>query len=151
MGAAGLQRPRVAVLGPAETVTPELPETVRAADWVERMRSELGGEAAVEGPLPFDLAALGPARLGMDFHSDVAGEADILLVHTLEEGNIIAKTLIQFAGAVFMGVIAGARVPISLVSRSDTMLNKMASVALAAVLAHHQKSELDVAPTEGDR
>ncbi len=61
----------------------------------------------------------------------MAGDADVYLVDSIEEGNIVAKSLIQFAEAVFAGVIVGAKVPVSLVSRTDTVKNKKASLALA--------------------
>jgi phosphotransacetylase len=67
----------------------------------------------------------------------VVGDADIYLVDSIEECNIIAKSLIQFAGAVFAGVIVGAKVPVSLVSRTDTIENKKASLAIACVLADY--------------
>jgi len=68
---------------------------------------------------------------------EVAGEADIYLVNSIEECNIIAKALINFADTVFAGVITGARVPVSLVSRTDTMKNKKASVSIACLVAEY--------------
>ena len=67
----------------------------------------------------------------------VTADADIFLVDSIEECNIICKSLIQFAEAVFAGVIVGARVPVSLVSRTDTVKNKKASLALACVLSDY--------------
>jgi phosphate butyryltransferase len=69
----------------------------------------------------------------------VIGDADIYLVDSIEEGNIVAKSLIQFAGAIFSGVIVGAKVPVSLVSRTDTVMNKKSSLALACVIADYYK------------
>jgi len=73
--------------------------------------------------------------LGLD--GPVVGEADIYLVNSIEEANIVVKSLIQFAGAIFCGVIVGARVPVSLVSRTDTVMNKKSSLALACVIADY--------------
>ena len=67
--------------------------------------------------------------------SDVIRDPDILVSFGIEEANIAVKALIHLRGAIFMGVITGARVPLSLVSRSDPPMNKMASLALAAVMA----------------
>jgi phosphate butyryltransferase len=141
MRAVGVDRPRIAVLGPADEVRDDLPATREAAELVNRARERFGDSIMIEGPMTVSHAVTYPVYSKPETVSEVAGKADILAVSTLEEGNIIAKTLIQFGGAVFMGVIAGARVPISLVSRSDTMTNKMASVALAACLSHSQRTK----------
>lgn len=133
--AVGVQPPRIAVLGPSCEVREDLPETLEAAKLVEIARETFGDSILIDGPLTLERAVTYPVYDASNASDTVAGNADMLLVHSLEEGNIIAKTLIQFGGAVFMGVIAGARVPISLVSRSDTMINKMSSVALAVCLA----------------
>jgi len=142
----GIMKPRIAVFGPSDEMEEGLPETLAAAELVEAARRRWEGELFIEGPMPYDLAVTDPARLRMPLCSEVAGRADMLLVHTVEEGNIIAKTLIQFGGAVFMGVIAGARVPISLVSRSDSMINKMASVALAVCLSDYLRRGFEPLP-----
>ncbi len=139
MRAVGVERPKVAVLAPVEEVFEEVPETVEADRLVRAATRDWSPFLDIEGPLPLDLVVRKPVHPGEEFESDVAGDADILLVHGIEQGNIIAKTLIQFGEAVFMGVIAGARVPISLVSRSDTMINKMASIALAVCLVDYQR------------
>jgi len=129
----------VAVLAPDNRVREDFPETLAADRIVHAARKRFGDRLTIEGPMTLECACTYPMVNATEAENDVAGCADILLVHTLEEGNIIAKTLIQFGGAVFMGVIAGARVPISLVSRSDTMMNKMASIALAVCIAQMQR------------
>jgi phosphate butyryltransferase len=146
--AAGIQKPRVAVIGPVEEVSESHPETIEAKKLVDAANEIWSDEMFVEGPLPVDLATNLPENLGVDFVSEVAGKADMIMVHTLEEGNILAKTLIQFGGAIFMGVIAGAKVPISLVSRSDSMLNKMSSIALAVCLADYQRRDFASLPSQ---
>jgi len=129
MRAVGIKRPKIAVIGPASKVNKSLPETLAAEELVNAARKTWPTDIEINGPLPFDMAVCEES------------DADMLMVHTLEEGNIIAKTLIQFGGAIFMGVIAGAKVPISLVSRSDSMLNKKASIALAVCLSDYQKRD----------
>ncbi len=146
--AVGIKKPRVAVVGPVEEVSSDHPETIEAKKLVDAANEVWSDEMFVDGPLPFDLATNLPENLGVDFVSEVAGKADMIMVHTLEEGNIIAKTLIQFGGAIFMGVIAGAKVPISLVSRSDSMLNKMSSIALAVCLADYQRRDFAPLPSQ---
>jgi phosphate butyryltransferase len=95
----------------------------------DRARELRMPDLELKGPLTFDRAA----GRGVD--------ADILISASIEECNIIAKALINFAGAVFAGVIVGARVPVSLVSRTDTVKNKKASVSLACLIAdYYQKS-----------
>ncbi|MCK4856547.1 MAG: phosphate butyryltransferase, partial [candidate division Zixibacteria bacterium] len=74
-------------------------------------------------------------RRGIDNH--VAGDADIFLVDSIEECNVVSKVMILFSPATFAGVIVGAGVPVSLVSRTDTARNKLASVSIACLLSHH--------------
>jgi phosphotransacetylase len=94
-------------------------------------------DVAIQGPLPFDLATSKAVADPQQVEGVVVGDADIYLVDSIEECNIVAKSLIQFAKAVFAGVIVGARVPVSLVSRTDTVKNKKASLALACVLSDY--------------
>ncbi len=94
-----------------------------------------------QGPLTLDAATNIEAARARKVGGQVIGEADVYLVDSVEEGNIISKSLIQFASAVFAGVIIGAKVPISLVSRTDTVKNKIASLALACVVAEYYRLE----------
>lgn len=94
-------------------------------------------DVVIQGPLPFDLATCKSVADPTQAEGTVVGDADIYLVDSIEECNIVAKSLIQFAKAVFAGVIVGARVPVSLVSRTDTVKNKKASLALACVLSDY--------------
>jgi phosphate butyryltransferase len=96
-------------------------------------------EVVLQGPLTLDAATNIDAAHARRVDGPVVGDADVYLVDSVEEGNIISKTLIQFAGAVFAGVIVGAKVPVSLVSRTDTVKNKMASLALACVIAEQYR------------
>jgi phosphate butyryltransferase len=136
---AGVARPKIAVLGAGETVSDSYPESLDSQELVTIAREHWQNELDISGPMPLDLALKKPEDLGARSEDPVAGDADILLVHTLEQGNILAKSLIQFGDAIFMGVIAGAKVPISLVSRSDSMMNKKSSIALAVCLADYQR------------
>jgi len=137
MRSLGIARPRIAVLGPSTVISDRMPETRQAKEIVDLVRKDWSEYLDIEGPLTIEDVI---NRSQDHFPSQLnSSKPDVLLVHTIEEGNITAKTLIQFGGAVFMGVIAGAKVPISLVSRSDSMLNKLSSVALAVCLSDYQR------------
>ncbi|MCD6250073.1 MAG: phosphate butyryltransferase [candidate division Zixibacteria bacterium] len=94
-------------------------------------------DIVVEGPLSFEAATSATAAKISHPTSQVAGQADVYVVDSIEECNVVAKALINFAEAVFCGVIVGARVPVSLVSRTDTIKNKKASLATACVIADY--------------
>ncbi len=143
----GVMKPKIAVLGAGEWVNDEYPESQDAHKLADIAREHWDEEIEISGPLPFDLAIKKPEDLGARIDDPVAGDADIMIAHTLEQGNVLAKTLIQFGDAIFMGVIAGAKVPISLVSRSDSMMNKKASIALAVCLADFQRRDFTALPT----
>jgi len=89
----------------------------------------------IEGPLSFELATSRLAAERYGLRSDTVGDTDVYVVDSIEECNVVAKSLINFADAVFAGVIVGARVPVSLVSRTDTVRNKKASLAIACLIA----------------
>ena len=131
----GMEEPKVAVLAAVETVNPKMPSTLDAAALtVMAARGQITG-AKVDGPLAFDNAISVDAARTKGIVSAVAGEADILLVPDLEAGNMLAKQLIYFAGATAAGLVLGARVPIVLTSRSDPLSARIASVALAKMVA----------------
>ncbi len=133
--AIGFERPRVAVLAAVETVSTKMPATLDAAALtVMATRGQITG-ADVDGPLAFDNAISTDAARTKGIASPVAGRADILLVPDLEAGNMLAKQLIYFAGATAAGLVLGARVPIVLTSRSDPLQARVASAALAKLLA----------------
>lgn len=91
----------------------------------------------IDGPLSFELATSHRAAEKSGRGGPVAGDADVYVVDSIEECNVVAKSLINFADAVFAGVIVGAKVPVSLVSRTDTVKNKMASLAIACLIADY--------------
>jgi phosphate acetyltransferase len=133
----GVEVPRVAVLAAEETVNPRMPTTLDAAALtVMAARGQITG-ALVDGPLAFDNAISLAAAQVKGINSPVAGQADILLVPDLEAGNMLAKQLIYFAGADGAGIVLGARIPIILTSRADTLRGRLASAALAKLVAAH--------------
>ncbi|MDP2122517.1 MAG: bifunctional enoyl-CoA hydratase/phosphate acetyltransferase [Hoeflea sp.] len=137
--AVGVETPLVALLSAVETVTGKLPSTLLAAA-ICKMHDRgqiVGGK--VDGPLAFDNAISPAAVANKGIVSDVAGYADILVTPNLESGNMIAKQLIHLAGASSAGIALGARVPIMLTSRSDTVDARIVSAALAKVFYHWRK------------
>lgn len=131
----GMEQPLVAVLAAVETVNPAMPSTLDAAALtVMASRGQITG-ARVDGPLAFDNAISPDAAQSKGIVSPVAGQADILLVPDLEAGNMLAKQLIYLAGATAAGLVLGARVPIILTSRADSLATRIASAALAKLVA----------------
>lgn len=131
----GIAEPRVAILSAVETVTPKIPSTVDAAALSKMaQRGQIHG-GLVDGPLAFDNAVSPSAATEKGIASPVAGQADILLVPDLEAGNILAKQLSFLAGADAAGIVLGAKVPIILTSRADSERTRLASCAVAVLLA----------------
>jgi phosphate butyryltransferase len=95
------------------------------------------GGMLIEGPLSFELATSREAAEKYGLRSDTVGDTDVYVMDSIEECNVVAKSLINFADAVFAGVIVGAKVPVSLVSRTDTVRNKKASLAIACLIADY--------------
>lgn len=138
--ALGIETPRAAILSAVETVTSKLPSTLLAASICKMHdRGQITG-GLVDGPLAFDNAISPEAVKAKGIKSDVAGLADILVAPNLESANMISKQLIHLAGAEAAGVAVGARVPIMLTSRSDSAAARLASAALARLLADAQPS-----------
>jgi phosphate acetyltransferase len=134
----GLGTPKVAILSAVETVYPKIRSTVEAAALCKMAdRGQITG-GIVDGPLAFDNAVSREAARTKAIASPVAGDADILVVPDLEAGNMLAKQLIYLAGADAAGIVLGARVPIVLTSRSDPVLSRLASCALAVLLERHR-------------
>ncbi|QYY32776.1 MULTISPECIES: phosphate acetyltransferase [Cupriavidus] len=126
---------RVAILSAMETVNPKVPSTVDAAALCKMVdRHQITG-AVVDGPLALDNAInLDAARI-KKIDSPVAGRANVLLVPDLDAGNMLAKSLTFLAGADAAGIVLGARVPIILTSRADAVMTRLASCAVAALVA----------------
>jgi len=138
--ALGIPEPKVAVISPIDYIIQDFPETFEAAALSKMAHRGQIKSCVIDGPMSFDTAVWPAAVTYQGIKSEVAGQADIVVAGTIEEGNILAKSLVQFAEAAFAGVIVGAKVPISLVSRADPAFNKMASVALAVVVSHYIKT-----------
>ncbi len=138
--ALGLKPVKVALSGAVDKKHGDIPKAVENAELAERITSAAYEDVVVQGPLTFDAATSEEMAKIKGVTGPVAGDADIYLVNALEECNIIAKSLINFVEAVFAGVIVGAKVPVSLVSRTDTVKNKKASVSIACLVAEYYKS-----------
>lgn len=139
--ALGVETPKVALLSAVETVTPKIPSTVEAAALCKMAdRGQITG-AILDGPLAFDNAISKDAAQAKGIVSQVAGDADILIVPDLEAGNILAKQLVFLAGAEDSGLVLGARAPIMLTSRADGAAARIASAALAQLYVHWAEAQ----------
>ena len=126
---------RVAILSAMETVNPDVPSTLEAAALCKMAdRGQITG-ALLDGPLALDNAISPEAVAIKKIKSAVAGRANILVVPDLEAGNMLAKSLSMLAGADAAGIVLGARVPIILTSRADALLARLASCAVASLVA----------------
>jgi len=135
----GVERPKVAILAAVETVTSKMPATIDAAALCKMAeRGQIRG-AVLDGPLAFDNAISKEAARTKGITSEVAGDPDILLVPDLEAGNILAKQLTFLANADSAGLVLGARVPIILTSRADSVRSRIASCAVAMLAAHARR------------
>jgi len=138
----GVTQPKVAILAAVETVTSKMPATIDAAALCKMAdRRQITG-ALVDGPLAFDNAISKDAARIKGITSEVAGDPDILLVPDLEAGNILAKQLSFLANADSAGLVLGARVPIILTSRSDSVRSRIASCGVAVLAAHARRRTL---------
>jgi phosphotransacetylase len=138
----GVARPKVAILAAVETVTSKMPATIDAAALCKMAdRGQITG-GVLDGPLAFDNAISREAATTKGIHSEVAGDPDILLVPDLEAGNMLAKQLSFLANADSAGLVLGARVPVILTSRADTVRSRIASCAVAVLAAHASRGTL---------
>jgi phosphate acetyltransferase len=140
--ALGMETPRVAILSAMETVNPKVQSTIEAAALCKMAdRGQITG-GVLDGPLALDNAIdLGAAKI-KKIASAVAGQADILVVPDLEAGNMLAKSLSFMADADAAGIVLGARVPIILTSRADSVQTRLASCAVAALFAQARREDL---------
>jgi phosphotransacetylase len=133
--------PKVAILAAVETVTSKMPATIDAAALCKMAdRRQITG-ALLDGPLAFDKAISAEAARIKGIDSDVAGDPDILLVPDLEAGNMLAKQLTFLANADSAGLVLGARVPVILTSRADSVRSRIASCAVAMLAAHARRTQ----------
>ena len=136
----GLKQPKVALLAAVETVNSKMPATLDAAALCKMAeRGQIKGGVLV-GPLAFDNAISLEAARTKGIKSEVAGDPDILVAPDLEAGNIIAKLLSFLARADSAGLVIGARVPIILTSRADSVRARIASSAVAMLAAHARRT-----------
>ncbi|WP_088006422.1 phosphate butyryltransferase [Indiicoccus explosivorum] len=135
--AAGVSLPVVAPLAAVEVVNPKMKPTLDAAALVAMNARGQIKDCIVDGPLALDNAISPEAAAHKGLTGETAGRADILLVPDIEAGNILYKSLVYFAGAKVGAVIAGAKAPIVLTSRSDSSQSKLYSLGLALHTARH--------------
>jgi len=136
--ALGTPKPKVAILSAVETVTPKMRSAMDAAALAKMAdRGQITG-ALVDGPLAFDNAVSLAAAKTKGIRSEVAGDADILVVPDLESGNMLAKQLEYLGDAQAAGIVVGASVPIVLTSRADTAHSRIASCAVALLWHEHR-------------
>jgi phosphate acetyltransferase len=126
---------RVAILSAMETVNPKVPSTIEAAALCKMADRRQVTGALVDGPLALDNAIDPEAARIKKIDSPVAGRANVLMVPDLEAGNMLAKSLSFLAGADAAGIVLGARVPIILTSRADSLITRLASCAVAVLVA----------------
>jgi phosphate acetyltransferase len=132
---------RVAILSAMETVNPKVPSTIDAAALCKMAdRGQITG-AVIDGPLALDNAISEQAAAIKKIVSPVAGRANVLVVPDLEAGNMLAKSLSFLAGADAAGVVLGARVPIILTSRADSVVTRLASCAVASLVAAARRAD----------
>ena len=136
----GVARPKVAILAAVETVTSKMPATLDAAALCKMAERGQITSGILDGPLAFDNAISRDAAITKGIQSLVAGDPDILLAPDLEAGNILAKQLTFLANAEAAGIVLGARAPIVLTSRADSVRARIASCAVAALMANARRS-----------
>jgi phosphate acetyltransferase len=128
----GISRPKIAVLSATEEVLDSVPSSLDAAE-LTRLAKEDNLEADVFGPLAFDNSISKKSAGIKGIKNIVAGEADVLLVPSVETGNALVKMMIYFMGACAAGVVVGGKVPVVITSRSDEAQARLASIAAAVV------------------
>jgi phosphate acetyltransferase len=143
----GVSRPKVAVLAAVETVNSKMPPTLDAAALCKMADRGQIKHGIIDGPLAFDNAISKEAARTKGITSEVAGDPDILLAPDLEAGNILAKLLSFLAQADSAGLVLGARVPIILTSRADSVRSRIASCGVAMLAAHARRQALQPATT----
>ncbi|NBT93259.1 MAG: bifunctional enoyl-CoA hydratase/phosphate acetyltransferase, partial [Betaproteobacteria bacterium] len=131
----GIAQPKIGIVAAVEVVNPSIPATLDAQALVDMARAGAWPGAIVEGPFGFDNAFSAEAARIKKIESQVAGDADLLLMPDLNAGNMLYKSFNYVGGGDCAGLVLGARVPIVLTSRADSLQSRMASVALAVLAA----------------
>lgn len=136
--ALGNETVKIACLAAKEKVDLKMDATVQAMELKEKyLNGEFEDGVIVDGPMALDLAISKDSAKIKGYRSDVAGDADVLLVPNIEMGNGIGKSITYFAGGKSAGIIMGAKVPIVLVSRADTYETKLYSIALGSIISNY--------------
>jgi len=137
----GVMNPKVAVLAAVELVNPAMPATVDAAALAQMAeRRQYVPACIVDGPFALDNAVSARAAEHKKITGPVAGQADILLVPSIEAGNMLAKSLVYFGNHRLVGLLVGAKTPVVLTSRADTMESKMLSIAGAVLMVNIKRA-----------
>lgn len=131
--AAGITRPRLAILSGTEKPSDKMPSSMEARQLAEELAADATLECDVAGPLAMDLAISPEAGQIKNMQGPVIGHADITIVPSLEAGNILYKALVYANGATAAGLVMGARVPVVLTSRADPPNARLTSFALASL------------------
>lgn len=131
----GYEMPKVGVIAAVETVNPDMPETMEAALLAKMNERGQIKNCKIDGPLGIDNALSIYAAEVKGVKGEVAGHADILVVPDIHSGNFLGKSAVYFANGRIAGIIAGAKVPVIVISRADTSDSKFASIALAMALS----------------
>lgn len=137
--ALGIDPVKVALSAANDNELDSMPQTKDSARIVEKLHQDNFPHARLAGPMTFDVAMSQECANKAGIDHPVAGDADAYIFGTIEECNITAKSMIVFADAIFAGVIVGAKIPVSLVSRTDPVKGKKTSLALACLVADYYK------------
>ena len=135
MRSLGLVRPKIAIMSATEAVSASVPSTVDAKALTEMGDAGQFGDAEIFGPLAFDCALLGSAAQAKGIAHPVAGHADCMVVPNIEAGNLLCKSAKYLGGSQCAHVVAGARVPILIPSRVESVDDKLNSIALGVIFA----------------
>ncbi|MBN1592053.1 MAG: bifunctional enoyl-CoA hydratase/phosphate acetyltransferase [Candidatus Coatesbacteria bacterium] len=144
--ALGIENPKVAILSAADTVNPAMPRAVEAAVLSKMSQRGQIRKCIVDGPLTLDAAVTHEAGDLLGARSTVSGDADVLIVNSIEEGNLLSKSLSMFAHGGFAGLIVGAKSPVLIVSRADSRESKLDSIVLGILLSEHLKKVAQMPP-----
>lgn len=129
----GIAQPKVAIVAAVESVNPAIPATLDAQELVQQSKNGAWPGALVEGPFGFDNAFSAQAARLKGMNSQVAGDADLMLMPDLNAGNMLYKSFVYVGGGECAGLVLGAQVPVVLTSRADSLLARTASAALATL------------------
>ena len=130
----GYKTPKVAALCASETVSPKIQESVEAAELQAKCQKGELGDCILEGPISFDIAICKESALIKGYTSEISGETDIMLVPNITVGNVLAKSLVYWAGAKMAGCVLGAKAPIVLTSRGASAEEKMLSIMICTTV-----------------